>query len=202
MDLKQIEYWNRYFNKIADLIEQIPNYEQLNVFELYDEFTKRYDLKPTMDVFTVCRHYVNLRVYVKRIRAKVFDGKQERIIDEDGIYYIVRIDEKRRERIKRILEEKDLFRLYQAGVRLPTASIYNVYYLSDDNFRRIKERKLLKELYQREPEVLTYIFDNLIVSWYDRSVLSILPNPDIDDVEKVQILYVEDPILVQFVKSF
>jgi len=202
MNLKQIEYWNRYFNKIKDLIEQIPNYEQLNIFELYDEFTKRYNLKPTMDVFAVCRHYVNLRVYVKRIKAKVFDGKRERIIDEDGIYYLVRIDEKRKERIKRILEEKDLFELYLAGISLPTDLLVHVYYLDNGIFRSVKERKLLKELYQREPEVLTYIFDNLIVSWYDRSVLSILPNPDIDDVEKVQILYVEDPILVQFVKSF
>jgi hypothetical protein len=202
MNLEALKYWSPHLNKLRDLIEQIPNYEQYNIFELYDKFYEKYGFKPSIEMLIACRHYVNLRVYVKRIRAKVFDGKQERIIDEDGIYYIVRIDEKRRERIKRILEEKDLFRLYQAGVRLPTASIYNVYYLSDDNFRRIKERKLLKELYQREPEVLTYIFDNLIVSWYDRSVLSILPNPDIDDVEKVQILYVEDPILVQFVKSF
>jgi len=80
--------------------------------------------------------------------------------------------------------------------------LVHVYYLDGEIYRSVKERKLLKELYEREPEVLTYIFDNVIVSWYDRSVLSVLPNPDVDNVENIQILYVEDPILVQFVKSF
>ena len=200
--MKDIEYWNRYFNKIKDLIEQIPNYEKLNIFELYDEFTKRYDLKPTMDVFAVCRHYVNVRVYVRRIKAKVYDGKRERTIDEDGIYYLVRIDEKEREIIRKLLEERNLFSLYLAGVELPTDLLVHVYYLDGDIFRSVKEKKVLKELYKRKPEVLTHIYDNLIISWYDRANLSILPNPDIDDVEKVQILYVEDPILVKFVKSF
>jgi len=107
--LKDIEYWNRYFNKIKDLIEQIPNYEQLNLFELYDEFTKRYDLKPTMDVFAVCRHYVNVRVYVRRIKAKVYDGKRERTIDEDGIHYLVRIDDKERRIIRKLLKRETCF---------------------------------------------------------------------------------------------
>jgi len=186
-----------FYNKVRDLIEKIQDYEKLSIFDLHDKFRELY-FPVAIETLIACRHYINSRDFKKRIRVNVEGGERE----FDVVENVERIDEKRRERIKRILEEKDLFRLYQAGVRLPTDSLYNIYYLSDDNtFRRIKERKLLKELYEREPEVLTYVYDNVIISRYDRGNISVLPNPE-TNIEKVVVLYIEDPILVRFVKSF
>ena len=198
MNLEAIKYWSPYLNKLKDLIEQIPDYEQYNIFELYDEIERRYGFKPAMEMLIASRHYIYIRIFVKRIETKVYD----REVSGEGIYYLVKIDEKRRERIKEMIKEKDLFSLFMAGIELPTDSLRNVYYLNNDNtFRSIKEKKVLKELYQREPEVLTYIFDNLIVSRYDRGNISVLPNPE-TDFDNLQVLYVEDPILIKFVKRF
>jgi len=187
-----------FYNKVRDLIEKIQDYEKLSIFDLHDKFRELY-FPIAIEVLIACRHYIDSRVSKKRIKVNV-EGREREF---DVIENIERVDDKRRERIKRILEEKDLFRLYQAGVVLPTDSLRNIYYLDLDNniFRSIKERKLLKELYQREPEVLTYVYDNVIISRYDRGNISVLPNPE-TDIEKVVVLYIEDPILIRFVKSF
>ena len=198
MNLEAIKYWSPYLNELKDLIEQIPDYEKLNIFELYDEFVRRYNQKPAIEMLIASRHFINIRIFVKKIEAKVYD----REVSGEGIHYLVKIDEKRRERIKEMIKEKDLFSLFLAGIELPTDSLRNVYYLSNDNiFRSVKEKKVLKEIYQREPEVLTYVFDDIIISRYDRGNISILPNPE-TDFDNLQILYVEDPILIEFVKRF
>jgi hypothetical protein len=188
-----------FYNKVKDLIEKIQDYEKLNIFDLHDKFRELY-FPIAIETLIACRHYIDSRDFKKRIRVNV-EGREREI---DVIENIERVNDKRKERIKRILEEKDLFRLYLDGVELPTDSLRNIYYLDLDNniFRSIKERKLLKELYQREPEVTVYIFDNVIISDYGRGNISVLPNPDFD-VEKVIVLYIElDPILIRFVKSF
>jgi len=198
MNLEAIKYWSPYLNELKDLIEQIPDYEKLNIFELYDEFVRRYNQKPAIEMLIASRHFINIRIFVKKIEAKVYD----REVSGEGIHYLVKIDEKRREMIKEMIKEKDLFSLFLAGIELPTDSLRNVYYLSNDNiFRSVKEKKVLKEIYQREPEVLTYVFDDIIISRYDRGNISILPNPE-TDFDNLQILYVEDPILIEFVKRF
>jgi len=198
MNLKAIKYWSPYLNELKDLIEQIPDYEKLNIYELYDEFVRRYNRKPAIEMLIASRHFIHIRIFVEKIEAKVYDRK----VSGEGIHYLVKIDEKRRERIKEMIKEKDLFSLFMAGIELPTDSLRNVYYLSNDNtFRSVKEKKVLKKLYQREPEVLVYVFDDIIISRHDRANISILPNPE-TDFDNLQILYVEDPILIEFVKRF
>ena len=197
--------WFEYFNKISDMIEKIPDYEIMNILDFVQEFEKRYGFTPSAEILIMCRKYIDKRFYRKTLKVVVEDELKELDVTE----IIMKITNKKRDQIRKLLEINDFVSLYFIGVEIPSSNLATLYYHDDNNvFRSITRKKYVKEYHtlrvkEIADKISAYVYNDLILLYRHKyKFMSILPNPEAD-IEKTQILYIKDPIslLIRFVKS-